>query len=81
MRPDEAAPLKLAVIWSDGRWTLLAPKARYNRYASRQSALAAAQRLARLARAQGRSVEILLQDAGGELSRVAAGEDLGGPPP
>jgi len=69
--PDGAKSLQLAVIWYGGRWTLLAPGVRYNRYASRQSAIDAAQRLARQATRQGYHVEILLQDVGGELSTVA----------
>ena len=64
--------LQLAVIWYGGRWTLMAPGARYNRYGSRQSALEAAQRLADRARDQGYAVEILLQDVGGQLSTIHA---------
>ncbi|WP_374468818.1 hypothetical protein [Phenylobacterium sp.] len=62
--------LQFAVIWYGGRWTLLAPGVRYNRYASRESALAAAQRLAEQARRQGYEVDVLMQDVGGELSSV-----------
>lgn len=60
--------LQFAVIWYGGRWTLIAPGVRYNRYGSRESALAAAQRLAAQARDQGYEVDILLQDVGGELT-------------
>jgi hypothetical protein len=62
--------LQLAVLWCGGRWTLLAPGARYDRYMSRQSALDAAHRLADQARRQGHEVEVLIQDIGGELSPV-----------
>lgn len=60
--------LQLAVLWLGGRWTLLAPGARYDRYFSRQSALDAAQRLADQARRQGHDVEVLVQELGGELT-------------
>jgi hypothetical protein len=60
--------LQFAVIWYGGRWTLLAPGVRYNRYASRESAVAAAQRLASRARSQGYEVEVLVQDVGSQLS-------------
>jgi hypothetical protein len=66
--------LQFAVIWYGGRWTLLAPGVRYDRYASRESALAAAQRLAEQARRQGYEVEILAQDVGGQLSAVPPSE-------
>lgn len=62
--------LQFAVIWYGGRWTLLAPGVRRDRYASRDSALAAAHRLADQARRQGYEVEVLAQDVGGELSAV-----------
>lgn len=60
--------LQLAVLWYGGRWTLLSPGVRFNRYGSRQSALDAARRLAGQARRQGHEVQILVQDVGGELS-------------
>lgn len=62
--------LQFAVIWYGGRWTLLAPGVRRDRYASRDSALAAAHRLAEQARRQGYEVEVLVQDVGGQLSAV-----------
>ncbi|WP_334164519.1 hypothetical protein [Phenylobacterium sp.] len=62
--------LQFAVIWYGGRWTLLAPGVRRDRYASRDSALAAARRLAEHARRQGHEVEVLAQDVGGQLSAV-----------
>jgi len=67
--------LQFAVIWYGGRWTLLAPGVRRDRYASRDSALAAAHRLAEQARRQGYEVEVLVQDVGGELSAVPLQED------
>lgn len=70
--------LRFAVIWYGGRWTLLAPGVRRNRYASRESAIAAAERLAAQARRQGYEAEVLVQDAGGELVQPRAGRD--GPP-
>jgi hypothetical protein len=57
--------LQFAVRWSGGRWILLAPVARYDRYLSRQSALDAAHRLADQARRY--HVRVLVQDVGGEL--------------
>jgi len=60
--------LELAVLWCGGRWTLLAPAARYDRYPSRQSALDAAERLADQARRQGHDAAVLVQDVGGVLS-------------
>ncbi|HEY8572389.1 hypothetical protein [Phenylobacterium sp.] len=72
--------LQLAVIWYGGRWTLLAPGARYSRYGSRQSALEAAQRLAEQARGQGYEVEVLLQDVGGELFTVDGDPQPNSPP-
>ncbi|HEY8614668.1 hypothetical protein [Phenylobacterium sp.] len=64
--------LQFAVIWYGGRWTLIAPGVRYDRYASRESALAAAQRLAAQARRQGYEAEVLVQGVGGELTQLAA---------
>ncbi|HVI33282.1 hypothetical protein [Phenylobacterium sp.] len=71
--------LQFAVIWYGGRWTLLAPGVRRDRYASRDSALAAAHRLAEQARRQGYEVEVLVQDVGGELSAVPLQDQDEGP--
>lgn len=66
--------LQIAVLWYGGRWTLLSPGARFNRYGGRQSAIDAAYRLAAQARRQGHELEILVQEIGGELARLEFGD-------
>jgi hypothetical protein len=68
--------LQIAVLWQQGRWTLLAPGLRFDRYGSRQSALEAARRLCDQAARQGHELEVLVQEIGGELSRLDLGEPI-----
>jgi hypothetical protein len=71
--------LQFAVLLYGGRWTMLAGGVRHDRYASRQSAVDAAHRLADQARRQGHEVHVLVQDGGGQLAEEPpAGEQ---PPP
>jgi hypothetical protein len=62
------ADLQFVVLKVDNIWTVLCDNFPLGRYQHRTSAINAASRLARDAHRLGKSVELLSQDLGGELS-------------
>ncbi len=67
-----STPLCLAVIRFPDGWRILAAHGRWGRFAYRVDAEEAAIRIARKARAQGREVEIWVQDMCGRLEGLDA---------
>lgn len=69
---SEPALLSLAIIRFPDGWRILAPHGRWGRFAYRVDAEEAAIRLARKARAEGRSVTLWVQDMCGRLEHLDA---------
>ncbi|MDP3803804.1 hypothetical protein [Brevundimonas sp.] len=65
------ARLVYAIIRADGCWRVVCERRRIGRYATCESAALAAMALAREAVASDHDVEVLVQDAGGQLWPVA----------
>lgn len=65
-------PLRLVVVRYPDGWRILGEKGQWGRYAYRVDAEEAALRLARKARAEGREVQILVQDLNGRLEGLEA---------
>ena len=65
-------PLCLAVVRFPDGWRILAKHGRWGRFAYRVDAEEAAIRLARKARAEGREVQVCVQDICGRLEALTA---------